>query len=73
MNSRGISRHGFALNVNPDMYYWEGIVPCGLDGVAMVSMRQVLGSVVAMDQVIAAVQKSFGTVFEYELQYEQVS
>ena len=28
----GVSRHGFALNVDPDMNYWQGIIPCGLDG-----------------------------------------
>ncbi|HSB02244.1 MAG TPA: lipoyl(octanoyl) transferase, partial [Anaerolineales bacterium] len=29
VDARGISRHGFALNVNPDMDYWEGIIACG--------------------------------------------
>jgi lipoyl(octanoyl) transferase len=30
VDARGISRHGFALNVNPDMSYWNGIIGCGL-------------------------------------------
>ena len=30
VDARGISRHGFALNVNPDMEYWDGIIACGL-------------------------------------------
>lgn len=30
VDARGISRHGFALNVNPEMDYFEGIIPCGL-------------------------------------------
>jgi hypothetical protein len=27
---RGVSRHGFALNLHPDMSYWEGIIACDL-------------------------------------------
>lgn len=42
VDAKGISRHGFVLNVNPDMAYWEGIMPCGLDGVDMVSMKDLL-------------------------------
>jgi lipoate-protein ligase B len=30
VDARGISQHGFALNVNPDMSYWDGIIGCGL-------------------------------------------
>jgi lipoate-protein ligase B len=35
VDARGISRHGFALNVNPNMSFWESVVPCGLEGVQM--------------------------------------
>jgi lipoate-protein ligase B len=31
VDANGVSRHGFALNVNPDMEYWEGIIPCGIN------------------------------------------
>jgi lipoyl(octanoyl) transferase len=41
--SRGVSTHGFAVNVSNDLTPFEWIVPCGLDGVAMTSLEQELG------------------------------
>jgi len=43
VDSRGITRHGLAININPDMDYWNGIVACGIDGVQMTSLRLLLG------------------------------
>jgi lipoyl(octanoyl) transferase len=66
VDSRGITRHGFALNVNPDMHYWGGIVPCGLDGVVMAAMADFIDpapAVAAVGQVAAEV---FGRVFGFE-------
>ena len=40
---RWVTWHGLALNVAPDLSYFERIVPCGIDGVSMTSMAQVLG------------------------------
>ncbi|OGO50629.1 MAG: lipoyl(octanoyl) transferase [Chloroflexi bacterium RBG_16_68_14] len=40
--SRGITSHGFALNVEPDLRYFSYIIPCGLPGVAVTSMAEVL-------------------------------
>ena len=36
--SRGISSHGFAVNVNPDLSYFDRIVPCGMPGVEVTSV-----------------------------------
>ncbi|MDD5368353.1 MAG: lipoyl(octanoyl) transferase LipB [Anaerolineaceae bacterium] len=63
----GISRHGFALNVSPDMTYWQGIVPCGLDGVMMASFADLLEPVPEMTDVIGAVIDAFHTVFRYKM------
>jgi lipoyl(octanoyl) transferase len=41
--SRGVSTHGFAVNVENDLTPFEWIVPCGLDGVAMTSLEHELG------------------------------
>jgi lipoyl(octanoyl) transferase len=41
--SRGVSTHGFAVNVTNDLEPFTWIVPCGLDGVAMTSLEQELG------------------------------
>ena len=40
--SRGVTSHGFALNVDPDMRYFSYIVPCGLSDVTVTSMAEVL-------------------------------
>jgi lipoate-protein ligase B len=60
----GVSRHGFALNVDPDMSYWEGIVGCGLKDYPVTSLAKLLDPVPVMDQVIEAVIAAFEEVFE---------
>jgi lipoate-protein ligase B len=60
----GVSRHGFTLNVDPDMSYWEGIVGCGLKDYPVTSLAKLLDPVPAMDQVIEAVIAAFEEVFE---------
>lgn len=40
--SRGVSRHGFALNVSTDLAYFSGMVPCGIPDVRMTSLAEVL-------------------------------
>ncbi|HWR64831.1 MAG TPA: lipoyl(octanoyl) transferase LipB [Bellilinea sp.] len=69
---RGISRHGFALNVQPDMHYWQGIVPCGLDGVRMISLAEVLSPVPPMLQVVEQTAAAFGRVFKVELNWREM-
>jgi lipoate-protein ligase B len=64
---RGISRHGFALNVNPDMTYWDGINACGLTDHPVVSLADLLSPVPEMDRVKMAVAAAFGEVFGYEI------
>jgi lipoyl(octanoyl) transferase len=59
----GITRHGFALNVNPDMDYWNGIIPCGLPE-PVVSLADLLDPVPAMAEVKQRVREAFCTVFE---------
>ncbi len=68
VDARGISRHGFALNVNPDMSYWEGILACGLENQNKASLEYFLDPVPSMDEVAAAVAQSFGDVFGYEME-----
>jgi lipoyl(octanoyl) transferase len=64
VDARGISRHGFALNVNPDMEYWNGIIACGLQGEPLVSLADLLDPVPAMEHVKQAVAKAFADVFD---------
>jgi lipoyl(octanoyl) transferase len=66
----GVSRHGFALNVDADMEYWKGIIGCGLKGYASISLADLLDPVPDMDQVMAAVIQAFGETFGFEMRPE---
>jgi lipoyl(octanoyl) transferase len=67
VDARGISRHGFALNVNPDMEYWNGIISCGLKEYAMTSLAGLLDTPPSLEQVMQDCIVSFGNVFGYEM------
>jgi lipoate-protein ligase B len=67
VDARGVSHHGFALNVDPDMAYWEGIVGCGFT-YPEISLAQLLDPALTMDQVIGVVLKAFQQEFGYEIQ-----
>ena len=66
VDAQGVTRHGFALNVNPDMSYFAGIVPCGIEGVTMTSLAELLEPAPQMAEVVEKVTQSFSEVFEYE-------
>lgn len=60
-----VTWHGFALNVDTDLSYFGLIVPCGIAGVDMTSMRRELGSqAIGLPVVEAAAARAFATVFE---------
>lgn len=57
-----VTFHGIALNVNPDLSYYQGIIPCGIRGHGVTSMHQ-LGVLATMTEVDAALKKHFDCVF----------
>jgi len=61
--SRGVATHGFALNVDPDMSHFSGIIPCGLADAGVTSMRLQLGRAVEMADVKAEYARVFRDVF----------
>jgi lipoate-protein ligase B len=67
VDARGVSRHGFALNVAPDMSYWEGIIGCGLPDSPITSMERLLGTAPAMDDVLQAVIHALGRTFNLHM------
>ena len=67
VDARGVSRHGFALNVNPDMSYWDGIIACGLSDYPVASLADLLDPFPAMEQAKQEVVFAFGEVFGYEI------
>lgn len=68
VDARGVSRHGFALNVSPDMTYWDSIIGCGLEGFSTTSMAALLPAPPPMPQVIQAVITAFESVFQVKCQ-----
>jgi lipoyl(octanoyl) transferase len=67
VDAAGVTRHGFALNVSPDMSYWQGIIGCGLKEHGSTSLAELLPEPPAMEQVISVVARAFGKAFEYEM------
>src|SRR6266498_3273445 len=67
VDARGISRHGFALNVNPDMEYWEGIIACGLQDEPIVSLADLFPEPPSMERVKQEVVTAFSEVFGYKV------
>jgi lipoate-protein ligase B len=69
--SRGVTMHGFALNVNPDLSYFDHIVPCGMPDAPVTSMAAELGaaelgSPIEVRQVIPVLDRHFGEAFGWE-------
>jgi lipoate-protein ligase B len=67
VDARGVSRHGFALNVNPDMDYWDGIIACGLQNEPIVSLADLFVEAPPMERVKQEVITAFGEVLGYEI------
>ena len=67
VDARGVSRHGFALNVNPDMEYWDGIIACGLQDEPIVSLADLFPAPPSMERVKEEIVKAFREVFVSDL------
>lgn len=61
---RWVAYHGIALNVDPDLSHYAGIVPCGIREYGVTSMAQVLGKPVSFEKVDPVLQSMWGRVFE---------
>ncbi len=65
LDASGITRHGFALNVAPDMTYFEGIIACGLADHPAVSLEQLVEPAPTMPLVRSHVVSAFAEVFDW--------
>ena len=55
--AKGVTMHGFALNVNPDLSAFEKIVPCGISGAKVTSLTAELGSEITINEVLPVIKK----------------
>ena len=65
--SRWVTMHGFALNVNTNLGYFDHIIPCGIRGKAVTSMEAELNRKVPIQEVKALILENFEKVFEAKL------
>src|SRR5512146_1964100 len=66
VDARGVSRHGFALNVNPEMEYWDGIIACGLQDEPVVSLADLFPEPLSMERVKQEVVTAFYETFGFD-------
>ena len=69
VNSKGVSSHGAALNVNPDLAFFDGIVPCGITDKGVTSLHKLLGDdAPTLTEVADQLKQAFSTVYGDTLQ-----
>jgi lipoyl(octanoyl) transferase len=61
--SRGVTSHGFALNVNTDLSYFDLIIPCGIEAKPVTSIDKELCKQVSLQEVAHSISRNFGVVF----------
>jgi lipoyl(octanoyl) transferase len=71
--SRWVTMHGWALNVNTDLSYFNHIIPCGIKDKQVTSMERELGRKVDFEEVKAILLAEFESVFEAAIQPEPMA
>jgi lipoyl(octanoyl) transferase len=65
--SRWVTMHGFALNVNSDLRYFNNIVPCGIDDKSVTSLQKLTGKELNMEEVKERIVFHFENVFDVSI------
>ena len=71
--SRGVTMHGFALNVCPDLSFFDHIVPCGMPDGRVTSMARETGRDVAAADALPVVARSFGRQFGLAMRWSSLA
>jgi len=66
--SRWVTMHGFALNVNTDLTYFDHIVPCGIEGKNVTSLEKILGEKIDPIIVKDIILEKFSEIFDVSIQ-----
>ena len=65
-SSRWVTMHGFALNVNTNLGYFDHIIPCGIRGKAVASLESELGKKIDLNEIKQKILKHFKILFEVD-------
>ena len=65
--SRWVTMHGFALNINTDLSYFDSIIPCGISEKSVTSMRKEVGKEIPFEKVVSKIKIHFESQFEASL------
>jgi len=65
--SRWITMHGFALNINTDLSYFDRIIPCGIFHKGITSIQKILGNAISVQDVSNSVLTHFSDVFDVRI------
>lgn len=65
-SSRWVTMHGIALNVNPDLSYFNHIVPCGIEDKSVTSIEKELKSKVDIQKVQEALEENMANIFDFD-------
>jgi lipoyl(octanoyl) transferase len=65
--SRFVTSHGFALNVNTDLSFFNLIIPCGITAKPVTSMQQELGNPLDLNAVAESISRHFGVAFQSQI------
>jgi lipoyl(octanoyl) transferase len=66
--SRWVTMHGIALNIDPDLSYFNHIVPCGIQDKSVTSMSMELGQKISIKEVKNVLLSKMQTIFNFQIQ-----
>ncbi len=67
VNVRAVTKHGFALNLNTDLSYFDGIIPCGIRDKGVTSLAALLGTPVDEADAAQRLVQHFGVIFDRQM------